>query len=62
MLTPRVRIWGTCISYLMWVASVRSGRHALTALTYVSAAAFVVGLAGAVYMVALIIAAMRATP
>jgi hypothetical protein len=62
MLTPRVQIWKTCASYLIWVASVRSGRHALTALTYVAAAAFAVGVAGAVYTVALLIAAMRATP
>jgi hypothetical protein len=56
MLTPRVQIWKTCASYLIWVASVRTSRRALTALPYVAAVALAVGLAGAAYTLALIIA------
>jgi hypothetical protein len=57
-LTPRVEIWKAVGSYLMWVASVRFRRHALP---YIGTAAFVVGVAGLAYTLAMI-AGVRATP
>jgi hypothetical protein len=59
-MTPRLRIWKTCVSYLVWVASVRFQRHVLA---YVAAALLALLVGAARYAVALIIsAAMQATP
>jgi hypothetical protein len=57
--SSRVKIWMTCIRYLAWVASVRFRRHVLA---YVAAIALALLGGAATYAVALIIAAMRATP